>query len=198
MTGLCIAPGADRRPCHAPCTPGSAFCEGHASAPAVRRGGWLSAERRRRQRVGGAEPVAFDVSNIAPRLWLSAMPPLDRDLPAFDLLVLCAADMTRDRLPFRGRVLRCPLPRTLTIYDIRRAITAARAVAAALREGRTVLVSCATGHDASALVAALGLGLATTMSPSAIVALIRGRRSSDCLQQPQATQVLDLYLRRRR
>lgn len=198
MTG-CVAPAArgQQALCGAPVASGG-LCAEHARAPGVQRGGWLSAERRRRRRVGAGDPVAWSPSNIAPRLWLSAMPPLDRDLPGFDVLVLCAGDTTGDRLPFRGKVLRCPLPATLGIYDIRRVINAAGAVAGALRAGRTVLVACATGHDGSALVAGMGLGMATRMAPPSIVSLLRQRRSAECLGDPGLVQVLDFYLRRRK
>lgn len=196
--GHCIAPRApgDGSKCPHPREPGSLFCRGHEQAPAVQRGGWLSAERRRRQRLGGAEGPALDVSNIVPRLWISALPPLDRDLPGFDVMVLCMAN-TGDRSPFRGQVIYCPTPAVLGPYDIRSALLTARHVAAGLRTGHTVLVACATGHQGAPLVAGLGLGFCSRMTAAQIADLIRRRRSPECLTNPQHQQVLEFYLRRR-
>src|SRR5690349_1357478 len=118
MSG-CIAPKADRSPCGDPREPGSLFCRVHEQAPGVQRGGWLSAERRRlrmatSQRVDTSGIVTLqdqklDASNVATRLWIGGRPPFDRDLPGFDLLVLCARELQPDHVAFHGTVIRCPL-----------------------------------------------------------------------------------------
>ena len=200
MKDACIAPagipGAIRR-CANLRVPGSLFCRGHEQAPAAQRGGWISAERRRRKRMASEE--TWDVSNVAQRLWVGVTPPWDRDLPGFDLLALCAPTLPTQPSPFHGRVLRCPVPSgDLSIHEITQVLRAAGVVARSLREGRTVLATCASGHQGSALVAGLGLGFITRMAPSEIVLLLRQRRSADCLSDPYLARVLDFYLRRRR
>jgi protein-tyrosine phosphatase len=67
-----------------------------------------------------------------------------------------------------------------------------------LLTGKRVLVTCAAGRNRAALIAGLSLGLATKMTPVAIVATIRQRRSADCLTNPCFVEVLDRYLDRRR
>src|SRR5690242_1643176 len=96
----------------------------HLLAPAGQRGGWLSAHKRRLER-GGAAPhdQPIDMSNITPRLWVGGRPPFDRDLPDFDVLVLCAQELQPPELAFRRELVRAPLPdATLTTPQIRTAL----------------------------------------------------------------------------
>ncbi len=201
MKDACIAPApapAAHARCPHPRAPGSLFCRGHEQAPAAQRGGWLSAERRRRTRMG-ARDEAWDVSNVAQRLWVGVTPPWDRDLPSFDLLALCAPIVPSQPMPFRGRVLRCPVtPGEISIHQIQQVLGTSAAVARSLRGGGTVLVTCATGHHGAALVAGLGLGFITRLGSGDIVAILRQRRSPECLADPQLARVLDFYLSRRR
>jgi protein-tyrosine phosphatase len=137
----------------------------------------------------------LDASNIARRLWVGSVPPFDRVLPEFDLLVLCAREIQPPEIAFRGTVLRCPIPdAVLAPRELSRTLVTGRSVATALLGGRRVLVTCAAGRNRSALVAGLALGLATTMPPPDIVALIRQRRSTDCLSNPFFVDVLNRYL----
>lgn len=189
----CIAPEAPGVRCPQSPEPGSLFCRKHEQAPGVQRGGWLSAERRRRQRAGGLSAGQFDASNITPRLWMSGLPPADSDLPGFDVMALCAEAESR----FHGAVLRCPLPSSLSVYDVRAALLTAQRVASSLRGGHTVLVACQTGQEASALVTGLALGMVTRWTPKDIVGRIRRRRAAGCLSNPQYMHVLEFYLGRR-
>ncbi len=178
MSAGCIAPGCERRR-----APGSLFCRGCEQAPAARRGGWLSAEKRRRKLAGDHER-AIDASNIATRLWVGSLPPLDRDLPEFDMLVLCVEDQP-EHVAFHGKVIRCPIPDSaLSSHEAIRAATAARAVAEALSNGCRVLIVCAAGMNRSALVAALALAKLTTMSSAAIIRLVRANRHPQALCNP--------------
>src|SRR5262245_50473366 len=88
--------------------PGSLFCRRHERAPAARRGGWISAEHRRRK-LSSSEDV-IDAHNVATRLWVGGKPPFDRELPAFDVVALCAREIQPDRVSFGGLLLRCPVP----------------------------------------------------------------------------------------
>ncbi len=200
MKDTCIAPqampAASRR-CPHPRAPGSLFCRGHEQAPAAQRGGWLSAERRRRKRVTSEEP--WDVSNVAQRLWVGVTPPWDRDLPGFDVLALCATGLPAWAPGFHGQVLRCPVPAgDLSIHQVKHVLVTAGALARALRGGATILATCASGYQGSALVAGLGLGFVTRMAPDDIVMLMRRRRSPECLVDPGLARVLAFYLSRRR
>src|SRR5271154_3045334 len=96
-TTLCLAPR-----CRSPRAKGD-FCSDHAAAPSVRRAGWASAAKRKSK-------ICIDASNIAPRLWVGGAPPTLVDIPAVDLIVLCAQEIQPPMLAFHGQVLRCPMP----------------------------------------------------------------------------------------
>lgn len=171
-SGLCIRPG-----CVLPREPGSMFCRVDEGAPAGKRGGWLSAYKRRQRAAGGD---VIDASNIVRRLWIGAKPPADRPLPTFDTVVLCAEEY-QPRMPHVHDVLRVPLQDAmLDPAGLELALLAAREVAQRLSSGKTVLVTCYAGRNRSALVAGLGLGLVTRMTADQIIQLVRARRRPDC------------------
>lgn len=186
----CIAPE-----CKTAREPGSVFCRIHEAAPATKRGGWLSAEKRRRVRSANVTHADLDCSNIAKRLWVGAAPPFDRHLPEFDALVLCAQELQPKVVAFRGQLLRCSLPDDdLTSSQIRLALETGRSVANLIHEGKTVLVTCAQGINRSALVAGLALGLVTYLSADQIFLLLRTRRHPDCLFNKHFRLVLRRYI----
>jgi protein-tyrosine phosphatase len=192
----CIGPGATRgSSCAGSREPGSLFCREHEAAPATKRGGWISADKRRRARSANVTHADLDCSNVARRLWVGARPPVDRHLPEFDVLVLCAQEIQPQVLAFRGTVLRCPLPDSeLTSTQTRTALAGGRAVARHLHEGRTVLVTCAKGINRSALIASLALGLVTYMSADQIFLLMRAQRHADCLHNSSFRGILQRYI----
>ncbi len=191
MSETCIAPrGAGDSRFAAPvidgtlCTnkrqPGSLFCRRHERAPAAQRGGWLSAERRRRKMAGAA--AVLDASQVFTRLWVGGIPPADCDLPDFDMLVLCASEVQPERVAFHGRLVRCPIPdSTLEPRHIARVLVTSKAVAEALSGGQRVLVTCQAGINRSALVASLALARVTRMSADELVLLMRRARSPQAL-----------------
>lgn len=184
----CIAPG-----CELAAEPGQPFCKTCQTAPAGKRGGWLSAFARKQKRGTGVE---LDASSIARRLWVGGKPPLDRELP-FDVLALCAVEIQPEQLGFRGQVVRCPIHdngQPPTPREVKLALDAGRAVAASLVTGKTVLVTCHMGLNRSALVAGLGLGLVTRMTGDQIVELIRERRSHLALGNPHFVAMLERYV----
>ncbi len=196
MSG-CIAPRAPGHPdaCGDPRQPGSMFCRVHEQAPAARRGGWISAERRR-QRMSQQE-TRLDASNIVQRLWVGGEPPFDRDLPAFDVLVLCAREIQPERPAFRGAVFRCPIPdSTLDIHELTAAVLTARAVGDALLAGRRVLVTCAMGLNRSAFVAAQAIARVTKRTADDIIALLRAKRSPLALSNVYFCDILRRLVRR--
>lgn len=170
------------------------FCRVHELAPATQRGGWLSADRRRRVRSNSVADD-LDCSNIAKRLWVGAKPPLDRHLPEFDVLVLCAQEIQPAVLAFRGQVLRCPIPDDdLTNAQTRLVLETGRSVATLLAAGQTVLVTCAQGINRSALVASLAVGLVTYLSADQILVILRTRRHHDCLHNKAFRMILRRYI----
>lgn len=185
----CIAPRSPGVPCPNQRQPGSLLCRRHERAPAARRGGWLSAYQRRRKMGGMDQPI--DASAIFPRLWVGGRPPLDRDLPEFDVLVLCAREIQPPALAFHGRVVRCPIPDdVLDTPQMRMALAAAGATARALTSGQRVLVTCAQGINRSAFVASLALAQITRMSALELVTLMRTKRHQDALFNKYFQEVL--------
>lgn len=172
------------------------FCATHLAAPAGQRGGWLSAYRRAQKRGNGQQPI--DASNVARRLWIGGKPPFDRDLPDFDVLVLCAAELQPPSLGFGRKVIRCPLPDSqLTPGETRLALSRARSVAEQLAAGRSVLVTCHAGWNRSALIASLALAQLTRMSAAEIVVLVRDRRSTNALRNRHFVRLLESFVRQR-
>lgn len=170
------------------------FCGTHLKAPPAQRGGWLSAERRRRS-MNNDVHAPLDANCVAKRLWVGSVPPFDRDLPGFDVLALCARELQPATLAFHGHVLRCPIPDdTLSSAQVNLALITGCRVAAHLAAGKRVLVTCQAGINRSALVAAIGIGTLTRMSADHIVSMIRTRRSPNCLCNPHFQQILKTYI----
>jgi protein-tyrosine phosphatase len=139
----------------------------------------------------------MDASNIATRLWVGGRPPFDRDLPEFDLLVLCAQELQPVHVEFHGRCLRCPIPDgQLDHQELTRAVLAAKEVGDALLSGNRVLVTCAAGLNRSALVAGMALARATTMTADQIIERIRQRRDPRALYNVHFQEILRRLVRR--
>jgi hypothetical protein len=181
MSETCIAPVGDRTMCPDARLPGSLFCRRHELAPAAQRGGWVSAEKRRRKLAGSATDT-LDASQVSTRLWVGGKPPFDRDLPDFDMLVLCAQELQPERVAFHGRAVRCPIPDArLEPRQIARVLMTSRAVAESLSAGQRILVTCSAGINRAALVASLALARVTRMSADDLVTLVRRTRGQQAL-----------------
>ena len=189
MSSHCIAPG-----CLEPRAAGAVFCEACMLAPAGKRGGWISAYKRR-QRAGGDVPI--DAHNIVRRLWIGSRPPVDRPLPMFDVVVLCAKEY-QPEMPHVPVVLRVPLDDAqLDAVQFRAALLGARELAAYLQAGKTALVTCWAGRNRSALVAGLALRLlAPRSSADRIIATIRARRHPSALSNVHFVSYLRMFGRR--
>lgn len=177
----CIAPR-----CPKTVVLGAWFCETHIAAPVGQRGGWLSAEARRR-RMAASNDAPLDASNITKRLWVGSKPPIDRDLPDFDVLVLCAQEIQprRPELSFHGLTIHCPLPDSaLSSQEISVALLAGKRVAEEIGSGRRVLVTCHAGLNRSALVAAFAILRRYRTPVPDVIELMRTRRSSAALSNP--------------
>ncbi len=192
MSDTCIAPRGvgDRTLCSDSRLPGSLFCRRHELAPAAQRGGWLSAEKRRRK-LAGSVTSTLDASKVFTRLWVGGKPPFDRDLPDFDMLVLCAAELQPDSVAFHGRAVRCPIPDgRLEPRQIAGVLMTSRSVAEALTSGHRVLVTCSAGVNRAALVASLALARVTRMSADELVVLLRRTRSPQALHNQHFRDII--------
>ncbi len=172
------------------------FCRAHEAAPAAQRGGWLSAERRRRKLLAAQEAQPVDASNITKRLWIGSKPPHDRDLPELDTVVLCAQEY-QPQMAFHGTVIRCRIPdAVLSPVELRTALAAGQVVGEHLKAGKRVLVTCYAGLNRSSLVAALGLSRVTRMAPDEIVELIRARRHPTALHNRHFVEIIQRFAQR--
>lgn len=207
MTSDCIAPSLRRGLCRRPCVLGTPFCRRHVVAPPGRRGGWISAEVRRR-RLADIE-THLDISCITPpsaggrvngprrSLWVGGRPPLDRDIPGFDVLALCAREIQPERPVFHGIVVRCPITDgLLSSYEVGLVVSSARIVADALRARRRVLVTCAAGLNRSALVASLALAQITRLTADDLIRIMRARRHPNALYNRHFQDLLREFVSR--
>lgn len=180
----------------------SPFCGAHQRAPAWQRAAWTSVHKRkiaRAPRVVDAEAHdVYDASNIAPRLWIGARPPLDRSYPGVDLIVLCAAEYQPRSFPHYDKaLLNCPIPDdALSKAEQSRVLIAAQAVARELKDGGRVLVTCQQGKNRSALVACLALAQITKATPEQLVDLVRKKRHPNALYNPHFREYLAAFRRR--
>lgn len=146
-------------------------------------------------KLAASKETAMDASQIITRLWIGSQPPFDRDLPEFDVLVLCARELQPARLSFGRQVIRVPLPDSaLAGNEVRRALMGGQAVAKALASGRRVLVTCAAGLNRSALVTGLAMGLTTHMSATDIILRIRERRAPAALHNTHFCGYLQQFI----
>ena len=130
---------------------------------------------------------------------MGSVPPFDRDLPDFDMLVLCAKELQPERVGFQRKLVRVAISDGfLSTDELSRAILGSRQVAGALAGGRRVLVTCAAGLNRSGLVTGLALGLVTQMSAAQIVELVRERRAPAALGNPHFVELLHRFVGQRR
>lgn len=141
----------------------------------------------------------LDASNIVPRLWIGGRPPFDRDLPQFDVLVLCARELQPAQVAFHGRLIRCPVEDgVLSMDDIRNVLSSARAVADSLVARRQILVTCAAGLNRSVLVASLALSRITRLGTDDLIHLMRRRRNPCALYNQHFQDLLRQFVGRGR
>jgi hypothetical protein len=176
------------------------FCRDHEAAPAARRGGWLSAYRRRSQTAVAEDPLDASClssqSSTARGIWLGGKFAPERPLPGVDVVVLAAAEVQPERLTFGGRIVRARLsPVVDGPGELNSLILAAREVAAALKNRKRVLVTGQHGLERSATVAVLGIAMVTRRSWDQLVALVRTRRSYSCLQHPAHLAIVKRFVR---
>lgn len=185
---LCIAPFCARDR-----SIGSMFCDTHVTASSGQRGGWLSAYKRRKI---ASSDMHYDASNIMKRLWIGAKPPFEHDLPNFDVIALCAAELQPPRTSFHGKTIRCGFGDVpmLSRAELNTALTGAKQVAAELAAGKRVLVTCQMGLNRSALVTGLAMGMRFDLTAPQIVNHIRSRRSPQALFNDHFVELLEKFV----
>ncbi len=159
--------------------------------------------------MAGHANEVLDASNITPpkaggdiagprrSLWVGGQPPFDRDLPEFDVLVLCARELQPERVAFHGYVIRCPIPDdVLSHAEVRTVLGTARLVADSLIARRHILVTCAHGLNRSALVASLALAHVTRLSADALIRIMRARRHPNALYNTHFQTLLRQFIGR--
>lgn len=134
----------------------------------------------------------LDYDQVAPRLFQGGAVDPTRSYHPFSMIVLCAEELQPTLPRFTGTILRpafrdTPNP---TAAEIRRARAAAQEVAAHVKRGGRVLVTCAAGLNRSGLVVGLALNRLTDWSPEKIVRQIRRARGDDALYNPTFRQIV--------
>jgi hypothetical protein len=127
------------------------------------------------------DPQGIDATHLTKGLWIGSKPEIGRVVggAGFDLLVLCAEEYQPPSWDFPGvKVIHAPfddndIGPTPTEKDI--AKKAAKKVAAALREGSNILVTCYAGINRSAYVTGLAL-VEIGYEPVQAIALIKQQR----------------------
>ena len=146
--------------------------------------------------MAASKDSVLDASNITRRLWIGGKPPFDRDLPEFDVLVLCAQEI-QPRPKFHGLTIHCPLPDSaLDHKELHIALLGGKRVAEELVAGKRVLVTCAMGINRSALVTALGMSRVFKMNATQIIERIRERRNPLCLSNAHFVKYLHRFILR--
>lgn len=128
--------------------------------------------------------MRVDANYIVSGLYQGSEPPTGTILAdqGFRLLVLCARGIQPPAAAFPGmRVIHCPLEddqrSALSESEWRRARGAAVEIAVAMRQGLSVLVTCAAGINRSAVVTALALHELYGYSGRAAADVVRGDRT---------------------
>ena len=125
--------------------------------------------------------AALRSSRITENLWQGPMPPPGGTVAraGFTMLVMCASEFQPPAERYPGvQVIHAPNEDILNLGR-ERAVTAvhgAQAAAAAIRQGRRVLVTCAAGLNRSGLVSGLTLRLLKDWSPEECIARIQHAR----------------------
>lgn len=137
--------------------------------------------------------AGVEANEVAPGLFVGSAPSHGRH--PFDVIVLAAEEYQPHASRFPGaQVIHVPLDdapwRDMRRDEIISSVRTAEAVAAHLREGRRVLVSCALGFNRSALIAAIAMHEAYGTGADEIVARIRRARGLWALSNPNFEKLL--------
>ncbi len=126
---------------------------------------------------------AFDANKVTDGLYQGAWPPFGDQLQkrGFDVLVLCAEENQHEELYPGVQVLLAPGEDDSRVNRMMRYLptwmAAAEQVAASVRAGKTVLVTCMAGLNRSGMVTAMALYLLTGWSGSDVVEHVQACRA---------------------
>jgi hypothetical protein len=152
---ICLATGCEIAASVGP------FCAEHSRAPSGRRGGWISAAKRR---------PTHGVRAIDRRLWIGPTLSPNHEIAQIDMIVLCAAEIQPDLPLFLGKIVRCPLLKgTLEGDQVRAALAASVVVANEIKAGSRVLVTCDDTLRRCSFVVALSMCHLTAMGHEKII-----------------------------
>lgn len=127
-------------------------------------------------------------------LWVGGKPPCDRDMPGFDMVVLCAREY-QPEMTFKGRVIRCPIPDgPLSGLELRYAFASSKVIAKALAARQRILVTCAAGINRSVLVACLALARVTRLGADDLIRIMRVRRHPKALYNTHFQDILRRFV----
>jgi protein-tyrosine phosphatase len=145
----------------------------------------------------------LDATEVYPNLFIGAGPrPGMVPKDAVDVLVLAAAEYQPKDDEFPGvEVLRAKLydekDKPLDLAAINAAVKTGQKVAKALADGKTVLVTCRSGLNRSAFVAAIALMVLTPTPADHVVEFLREKRGEDVLSSSdQWAEVLNRFVSR--
>lgn len=134
----------------------------------------------------------MSVNRVHGNLWMGSAPKCGTKLrEQWDVVVLCAMEYQLPASCFRGvEVVGVPLDDAIpSREEIRLAQRAAAHVAAALRAGRRVLVTCWMGRNRSGLVVALAL-VRLGASPNVAIEMVRRARGEHALSNPAFVELI--------
>jgi len=132
-------------------------------------------------------------SEVAPGLYISSKPSHGRY--AVDVIVLAADEYQPHATRFPGsQVIHAPFDdapwRNMRADEIVNAVRAGETVAAHLRAGRRVLVTCALGLNRSSLIAGIAMHKVYGIGADEIIARIRRARGEWALSNPNFEKLL--------
>ena len=135
----------------------------------------------------------MDFDKVAPRLYQGGKLDARKAYQPFTMIVLCAEELQPRLTRFRGKVIRGGIDDTLWPNEREKkfAFSAASKVAAELRRGGRVLVTCAAGWNRSGLVTGLALCMSTRMHPNEIVRRIQAARGEHALSNRTFKQIVE-------
>jgi len=140
-----------------------------------------------------SESQCSSANEVAPGLLMGDAPPERARPPGINTVVLCAKEY-QPRRAFGGlRTIHAPLDDSgppITTEEIATALHAGRLVAAELRSGRKVLVTCAMGLNRSGLITALALRLGYGLSANRAIARVRAARGPRALSNPSFVELI--------
>jgi hypothetical protein len=129
-------------------------------------------------------PAAIDATRLLRRLYIGSKPPLGSHLAdaGFDVVVFCADDIQPPSILLPGViVLHAGIDDSYHLSSRERSVvvSAARAAARHVKDGRRVLITCRQGRNRSGLVSALAIHFLTGMS---------GKRAARHVQDMRVTR----------